>query len=92
MFFKNLLRNWDWVDHPPTLLGTIPKFDRFFILKDDDAIGLNLCRKKKVVLYLFQLDASYGAGAVLRRTCFHSFHYFWWNEQKFRGSEKDEMR
>ena len=33
MFFKNLLRNWDWGDHPPTLLGTIPKFHRFFILK-----------------------------------------------------------
>ena len=31
--FKNLLRNWDWGDHPPTLLGTIPKFNRFFILK-----------------------------------------------------------
>ena len=28
--FQNLLRNWDWVEDPPTLLGQIPKFDHFF--------------------------------------------------------------
>ena len=56
MFFKNLLRNWDWVDHPPTLLGTIPKFDRFFILKASLSCKLknrfehlNLCQNHQSV-------------------------------------------
>ena len=36
------LRNWDWCVDPPTLLGTIPKFDHFF-----KSLPLRLCEAVK---------------------------------------------